>query len=45
VASQVVGLGLTRYVLGLEALAAADVDMLVSAVGPTVDRYLTGELG
>ena len=45
VASQVVGLGLTRYVLGLEPLAAADLDMLVAAVGPTVDRYLTGDLG
>lgn len=45
VASQVVGLGLTRYVLGLEPLAAADVEMLVAAVGPTVDRYLTGDLG
>lgn len=45
VASQVVGLGLTRYVLGLEPLAAADLDALVAAVGPTVDRYLTGDLG
>jgi AcrR family transcriptional regulator len=45
VASQVVGLGLTRYVLGLEPLATADVDTLVAAIGPTVDRYLTGDLG
>ncbi len=45
VASQVVGLAVTRYVLGLEPLAAADLDMLVAAVGPTVDRYLTGDLG
>ena len=44
-ASQVIGLGLTRYVLGLEPLAAADLDRLVAAVGPTVDRYLTGDLG
>lgn len=44
VASQVVGLAVTRYVLGLEPLAAASLDMLVAAVGPTVDRYLTGEL-
>ena len=45
VASQVVGLAVTRYVLGLEPLAAADLDTLVAAVGPTVDRYLTGDLG
>jgi AcrR family transcriptional regulator len=45
VASQVVGLAVTRYVLGLEPLAAADVDTLVAAIGPTVDRYLTGDLG
>jgi hypothetical protein len=33
-------------VLGLEPLAAADLDALVAAVGPTVDRrYLTGDLG
>ncbi len=40
-----VGLAVTRYVLGLEPLAAADLDTLVAAVGPTVDRYLTGDLG
>jgi AcrR family transcriptional regulator len=45
VASQVVGLMLTRYVLGLEPLATADLDTLVAAIGPTVDRYLTGDLG
>jgi Tetracyclin repressor-like, C-terminal domain len=45
VTSQGAGLGLTRYVLGLEPLAAADLDALVAAVGPTVDRYLTGDLG
>jgi Tetracyclin repressor-like, C-terminal domain len=45
VASQVLGLGMTRYVLGLEPLAAADLDTLVASIGPTVDRYLTGDLG
>jgi len=45
VASQVLGLGMTRYVLGLEPLAAADLDRLVASIGPTVDRYLTGDLG
>ena len=45
VASQVVGLGFTRYVLGLEPLASAATEDLVAAIGPTVQRYLTGDLG
>ena len=45
VASQVLGLGLTRYVIGLEPLADADLDTLVASIGPTLDRYLTGDLG
>jgi AcrR family transcriptional regulator len=45
VASQVLALGLTRYVLRLEPLAAASQDELVAAIGPTLDRYLTGDLG
>jgi AcrR family transcriptional regulator len=45
VASHVLGLGLARYVLGLEPLAAADRDSLIAAIGPTLDRYLTGDLG
>ena len=45
VASQVVGLGFARYVLGLEPLAAASNDDLVAAIGPTVQRYLTGDIG
>ncbi len=44
VASQVVGLGLARQVLGLEPLAAVDRDELAAAIGPTLDRYLTGDL-
>ena len=44
VASQVVGLGFARYVLGLEPLAAASTDDLVAAIGPTMQRYLTGEI-
>jgi AcrR family transcriptional regulator len=45
VASQVLGLGFARYVLGLESLAAADGEDLVAAIGPTVQRYLTGDIG
>jgi AcrR family transcriptional regulator len=44
VASQVVGLGFARYVLGLEPLAAASTEDLVAAIGPTVQRYLTGDI-
>jgi AcrR family transcriptional regulator len=45
VASQVVGLAIARQVLGLEPLAGADRAELAAAVGPTLDRYLTGNLG
>ena len=44
VGSQLIGLAMMRYVTCLEPLAAASVDELVSAVGPTVERYLTGDL-
>jgi AcrR family transcriptional regulator len=44
VASQVLGLALTRYVLGLEPLAAASQDDLAAAIGPTLDRYLSGRI-
>jgi AcrR family transcriptional regulator len=44
VASQVIGLALTRYVLGLEPLAAASRDDLAAAIGPTLERYLTGQV-
>jgi hypothetical protein len=45
VGSQFVGLALMRYVGGIEPLGSASVDELVAAVGPTVQRYLTGDLG
>ena len=44
VASQLVGLVMARYVLRLEPLASADAATLVGAIGPTLQRYLTGEL-
>ncbi|HWS50487.1 MAG TPA: TetR family transcriptional regulator [Microbacterium sp.] len=40
VASQIAGLLLTRYVLGIGPIAAASVDELVERIGPTVQRYL-----
>jgi AcrR family transcriptional regulator len=44
VASQVLGLALTRFVLRLEPLAAASQDDLAAAIGPTLERYLTGQI-
>jgi AcrR family transcriptional regulator len=45
VSSQMVGLGMVRYVARFEPLASADADTLVAAIGPNVQRYLTGDLG
>ncbi|MER7082375.1 transcriptional regulator, TetR family [Saccharopolyspora kobensis] len=42
--SQIVGLGMARYVVRLEPLASADHDTVVAAVGPNLQRYLTGAL-
>jgi AcrR family transcriptional regulator len=44
VGSQLIGMGLVRYVLRLEPLASADHATLIAAVAPTVQRYLTGPL-
>ncbi|MET8907057.1 TetR family transcriptional regulator [Micromonospora sp. NPDC004551] len=44
VATQVAGLAMMRYVIRLEPIASADAETLVAAVGPTVQRYLTGDL-
>jgi hypothetical protein len=38
----VAGLVVSRYVLRLEPLASAPAEELVAAVGPTLQRYLTG---
>ena len=43
-ATQMLGLGLTRLVLGLPAVAQASVDELAATIGPSVERYLTGEI-
>lgn len=45
VASQVLGLATTRYVLKLEPMATASPDQLAAAIGPTIQRYLTGDIG
>lgn len=44
IGSQLIGLAMVRYVIGIEPLASADVDTIVAAVAPTVQRYLAGPL-
>ncbi len=44
VGSQFIGLAMMRYIAGIEPLASATVDELVAAIGPTVQRYLTGDI-
>jgi AcrR family transcriptional regulator len=45
VGSQIVGLVMARYVVGAEPLASLPAEELVAAIGPTLQRYLTGPLG
>ena len=44
-ASQIVGLIMLRYLLEAEPLASMPVDDVVAAYAPTLQRYLTGDLG
>ncbi len=42
--AQLVGLAWLRYILRVEPLASADPEVLVAAIAPTLQRYLTGDL-
>jgi len=42
--SQLVGLVMARYIVGVEPVAHCDPETLVAAVGPTLQRYLTGDV-
>ena len=44
VGSQVVGLVMLRYIIRVEPLASAPADQVAAAVGPTLQRYLTGDV-
>jgi AcrR family transcriptional regulator len=44
VATQMIGLALARLVLGLPAVTAASIDELAATVGPSVERYLSGDI-
>jgi AcrR family transcriptional regulator len=43
--SQIVGLAMARFIVGIEPIASADNATLARAVGPTVERYLLGDIG
>ena len=45
VASQLMGLAIARYIVRIEPLASAPPPVVVAAIGPTVQRYVTGDLG
>jgi AcrR family transcriptional regulator len=42
--SQISGLLMMRYIVGVEPLASMGADQLAALIGPTVQHYLTGEL-
>jgi len=44
VATQMLGLAMTRLVFQLPAVVGASVEELAATVGPAVERYLTGEI-
>jgi AcrR family transcriptional regulator len=44
IASQLSGLVTTRYIIKLEPMASAQAEWVAAVVGPTLTRYLTGEL-
>jgi AcrR family transcriptional regulator len=44
VGSQIIGLAMARYIVKVEPLASAPSAQVVAAIGPTLQRYLTGDL-
>jgi AcrR family transcriptional regulator len=45
IGTQLAGLLIGRYILEIEPLATADRDSLISAYGPTIQRYAFGDIG
>jgi AcrR family transcriptional regulator len=43
-ASQIAGLIMIRYLIKVEPLASAPAEQIVAAVGPTIQRYLVGDV-
>jgi AcrR family transcriptional regulator len=44
VATQLIGMGMVRYVARFDPLSTTDIETMVTAVGPTVQRYMTGPI-
>ncbi|MEV6390907.1 TetR family transcriptional regulator [Nocardia xishanensis] len=44
-ASQMIGVLVARKIVGVEPMASMPIQDLVAAVGPTLQRYLTGDIG
>jgi AcrR family transcriptional regulator len=44
VGSQLIGLAMARYIIRVEPLASAPSAQVAAVVGPTIQRYLTGEV-
>lgn len=44
-ASQLLGLAATRYIIKFQPIASVPREALIAAVAPTVQRYLTGDIG
>jgi AcrR family transcriptional regulator len=44
VATQIVGMGMVRYVAKFEPFATAEIDTVAAAVAPTIQRYITGKI-
>lgn len=44
IGSQMMGLAVARYIVRLEPLSATDADTIAPIIGPTIQRYLTGDL-
>jgi AcrR family transcriptional regulator len=42
--TQLIGLAMARYLIGLEPVASMTADELAAAIGPTITRYLTGDV-
>jgi AcrR family transcriptional regulator len=45
VGSQVVGLAMARYIVGVEPLASLEPEALIAAIAPNLQRYLVGPIG
>ena len=45
VGSQIIGLAMARYIVRVEPLASAPAAQVATAIGPTLQRYLTGDVG